>query len=157
MTANKVDPGGHRPNWIAVVLIGLFAIAAVGLTRPTTSAHSPSSVSGLMALKASAQTATPYQTAMADPYPTLIEFYADWCTTCQAMAPTLQALRQRLEGQVNFVMLNIDDPQWQPQVQQFHVNGVPHLALLNSDGSFAGSLVGRTPLQPLMERVANLS
>lgn len=145
----------NRTGWIALALVAVFAIAAVVLTRPT-AASTPSALTGLMALKAAAQEAVPYEEAMNNPQPTVIEFYADWCTTCQAMAPTLDVLRQRNPG-VNFVMLNIDDPQWRQQVQQFQVNGVPHLALLNSDRSLAGNLVGRAPLQPLMERVANLS
>jgi hypothetical protein len=33
---------------------------------------------------------------------------------------------------LNFVMIDIDAPQWQEQIQQFQVQGVPHLALVNS-------------------------
>ncbi|MGF1538595.1 MAG: thioredoxin domain-containing protein [Elainellaceae cyanobacterium] len=146
----------RQTNLIVIALVGLFAIAAVFLTRPDTSSQTLSPVSGLMALKASARAAMPLELALTDPKPTLIEFYADWCTTCQSIAPTLQDIHDRVGGQMNFVMLDIDDPQWRQQVNQFEVNGVPHLALLDSNHTLVDRFVGRVPRQILLSRIADL-
>ncbi|MGB3615343.1 MAG: thioredoxin domain-containing protein [Elainellaceae cyanobacterium] len=145
----------NKTNLVAIALVVLFAIAAVVLTRPDAS-ETVSSVSGLMALKTTAQEAMSYNSAMENHKPTLIEFYADWCTTCQAMAPTLQAVHQQMGDQVNIVMLDIDDPQWRQQVQQFDVSGVPHMTLLQADHTVAETLVGRVPRQVLLNRVTTL-
>lgn len=158
MTVNRVSPTSEvsrRSLW-AFALIATFAIAAFWLTRPVTGAASLSPVSGLMTLKASAQTAMPYETAIANGKPTLIEFYADWCTTCQGMAPTLKSIHQEYGPSVNFVMLNIDDPQWREPVQQFNVTGVPHLVLREGDGAIAETFVGKVPKSILTESLQRL-
>ncbi|RZM82004.1 thioredoxin domain-containing protein [Leptolyngbya iicbica] len=158
MTVNRISATSdvNRRSLWAIALIATFAIAAFWLTRPVTGAQSLSPVSGLMTLKASAQTATPYETAIANGKPTLIEFYADWCTTCQGMAPTLQAIHQDYGAALNFVMLDIDDPQWREQVQQFNVTGVPHLVLRQSDGAITETFVGKVPKSVLVERLQPL-
>ena len=145
-----------RVNRFAIALVALFAIATFWLTHPETPAQPFSAVSGLMTLSAAAQEALPYPVALANQKPTLIEFYADWCTTCQALAPTLQALQHQFGDQVNFVMLNIDDPHWQEQVQQFRVTGVPHLTLLEADQTLADTLVGKVPQLILADRLTAL-
>ncbi|MEO1094156.1 MAG: thioredoxin domain-containing protein [Cyanobacteria bacterium J06638_28] len=152
-TFNSSDP--RKPGFLTIAVVAIFAIAAIFLTRPVTSLQSLSPVSGLMTLKAAAQTAMPYEVAIANPQPTLIEFYADWCTTCQAMAPTLQSVHEQFGDRTNFVMLNIDDPQWQPQIKQFGVSGVPHLVLLNGDQTSADAFIGKVPKSVLAQRLTD--
>ena len=146
----------RRSNLIAIAVVAMFAIAAVFLTRPQTSVGALSPVSGLVALRATAQVATPYTQAMTNPSPTLIEFYADWCTTCQAMAPTLEAVHTQFGDRVNIVMLDIDNPQWASQVRQFRVNGVPHLALVQADQTLVDTWIGKVPKRVLTQRIAEL-
>ena len=158
MTGNSVSKHksiNQRGLW-AIALIVAFAIAALGLTRPVTGGTNVSPVAGLMTLKASAQTAMPYASAITNGKPTLIEFYADWCTTCQGMAPSLSALHQEFDPSINFVMLNIDDPQWRNQVEQFQVTGVPHLVLQAGDGTVAETFVGKVPKSILAESLQYL-
>lgn len=151
--ASQPAPKGNM--WV-IALITVFALAVYFLTTPDTASQSLSPVAGLMSLRAAAQTAIPFDVAVASQKPTLIEFYADWCTTCQAMAPTLQSLHHEFGDRVNFVMLNIDEPQWQGQVQQYRVTGVPHLTLLNADQTLADTFVGKVPQPVLTNRVAAL-
>lgn len=40
--------------------------------------------------------------------PVLVEFYADWCGPCRAVAPVLDDLRQELEGRARVVKFNVD-------------------------------------------------
>ncbi|MGF1459220.1 MAG: thioredoxin domain-containing protein [Leptolyngbyaceae cyanobacterium] len=157
MTVNRGsdNPAMNRGSRWAIVIIATFAIAAFWLTRPVADAHF-SPVSGLMSLKASAQQAMPYQVAMHNGKPTLIEFYADWCTTCQGMAPTLASIHEQLGGSVNWVMLDIDDPQWRDQIQQFHVTGVPHLVLQTGQGAIADSFVGKVPGPILLRSIEQM-
>lgn len=147
MTAkpNPKKSADSGDNLLVIAIVAVFAIGAFFLTRPDTGSQRLSPVSGLMTLRATVQESMPYQVAVANRKPTLIEFYADWCTTCQAMAPTLQAVHQELGDRVNFVMLDIDNPQWRDQVQQFRVTGVPHLALLAPDQTVADTFIGKVP------------
>ncbi len=104
-----------------------------------------SSLTGLAALRASAQEATPYAAAIANGKPTVIEFYADWCGTCQGLAQTMRSLATEYSDRINIVMLNIDDPQWINLVETHHVTGVPQLTALNADHRVQRYLVGAVP------------
>lgn len=143
-------------GWLAAAVVGGFAIATLLLTRANGGGPLLSPLSGLMALKATAQIAMPYDQALANARPTLVEFYADWCTTCQAMAPTLQALHDQYGPQINFVMLDIDDPLWSEPVEQFQVKGVPQLTLLRADQTVADTLIGKVPKPLLAEKLGAL-
>ena len=153
---NARPVGMNRIGVIAIALVAVFAIATVFLTRPQTDPLNFSPVSGLMSLKALAQDAVPYDVAMANSKPTVIEFYADWCATCQALAPSMQSLHDELGRQINFVMLNIDDPQWSRQIQQFRATGVPQLTLLQADQTVANTFVGKVPKSILVQHLQML-
>lgn len=86
--------------------------------------------------------------ARANGRPTLLEFYADWCQACRAMAPAMEQLEQRRRGQLNVVLLNVDNPRWQPELERFEVNGIPQLEFFASNGEPLGRAVGaRTPTE----------
>ena len=127
---------------IAVVL---SVVATVMLTRPAVPVMSMTPLSGLMTLQSMAAESTPYEVALANQKPILIEFYADWCTTCQSMSATVDALHEQYSEQMNFVMLNIDDPQWAQEVANFGASGVPQFTLLNADHQAVETWVGKVP------------
>ncbi|MBM5816161.1 MAG: redoxin domain-containing protein [Cyanobacteria bacterium K_Offshore_surface_m2_239] len=80
--------------------------------------------------------------ALADGKPTLVEFYADWCEACRAMAPAMEAMERRHHGELDVVLLNVDNPRWQPQVDRYGVNGIPHLELFDARGERLGQAIG---------------
>ena len=139
------------------ILLALSIVCLGGLGMPSPAfAASSGGVRGLIALKQMAKDATPYSVALANEHPTLIEFYADWCTTCQSMAPTIQTLHKEYGQTVNFVMIDIDDPQWAGPVEQFSVQGVPQLTLLSGGQEPVETLVGKVPktiLSQVLEQV----
>lgn len=89
--------------------------------------------------------AVPLDTALHNGKPTLVEFYADWCTTCQTMAPDIGQLEQTYGNDINFVMLNVDNPKWLPEVTAFEVDGIPHFIFMNDQGSIMANAVGLQP------------
>ncbi len=140
---------------LCILLLSVFCFFLVGLKH---AAAMPSSLTGLTALRAMAQQSVPYQTALSNGKPTLIEFYADWCTTCQSLAPSVSSFHQKYGSQVNFVMLNVDAPQGSQLLQQFQVKGVPQFFFIRSDHRIAKTLVGRVPdsiLAQLLEQLIN--
>ena len=82
------------------------------------------------------------ETALADGRPTLVEFYADWCEACRAMAPAMETIERSHHGALDVVLLNVDNPRWQPQVERFDVNGIPQLELFDAAGQSVGRSIG---------------
>lgn len=101
-----------------------------------------------------AKTSIPLETALSNGKPTLMEFYANWCTTCQTMAPDLAQLKQQFGGELNFVMLNVDNSKWLPEILRYRVDGIPHFVFLNPAGEELASAIG---LQPHAVMASNLT
>ena len=45
--------------------------------------------------------------ALNNSLPTMLEFYADWCEACQAMAPAMLQTEQKHADQLDVVLVNI--------------------------------------------------
>ncbi|MEO1002239.1 MAG: thioredoxin domain-containing protein [Cyanobacteria bacterium J06638_7] len=93
-------------------------------------------------LEALARRSPDLGTALADGRPTMVEFYADWCEACRAMAPAMEGIERQRRGSLDVVLLNVDNPRWQPQLERYAVNGIPHLELFDAGGSSVGHAIG---------------
>ena len=80
--------------------------------------------------------------ALTNGRPTVIEFYADWCQACRAMAPAMLSLEKSTQGKLDVVMVNVDNPRWQDLVDRYDVNGIPQLDLFGPDGTPRGRSIG---------------
>lgn len=92
-----------------------------------------------------AKASTPLETALANGKPTLMEFYANWCGSCQAMAKDLSEIKQKYAEPLNFVMLNVDNDKWLPEVSKYRVDGIPHFVYLNNKGTAVAETIGEAP------------
>lgn len=144
-----------RENWTERLRNGLVALVAVVMAAGLFLA-SQSRQAGTH-LEALAQEAIPWEQAQANGKPSLVEFYADWCTTCRAMAPLLADLKKEFADQVNFVMLNVDNPKWLPELSRYRVNGIPHFLFLDRQGEVLGSAIGEQPPSILRANVLALA
>ncbi len=81
--------------------------------------------------------------------PTLVEFYADWCDACRTMAPAMETIEAQHRGQLDVVLLNVDNPRWQPELERYDVNGIPQLELFNAAGEAVGRSIGARSLNEL--------
>ncbi|MAT82848.1 MAG: thioredoxin [Gammaproteobacteria bacterium] len=71
--------------------------------------------------------------------PVLVDFHAEWCAPCQAMAPVIADLAQRYRGQVDVLKVDVDRS---PSLaRRYGVRGIPTLMLF-SNGEVAESIVG---------------
>jgi thiol-disulfide isomerase/thioredoxin len=120
---------------VALVAIALGVALYFGLQTQT----------GTASLEKQAEASTPLEVAMSNGKPTFMEFYANWCSSCQAMAPDLDKLKQQYADSVNFVMLNVDNNKWLPEVVKYRVDGIPHFVFFGSDGKAIAQTIGEQP------------
>ncbi|CAA7399480.1 unnamed protein product [Spirodela intermedia] len=110
-----------------------------------------------VSLKDLAVNAIPYEVALSNGMPTVVEFYADWCEVCRELAPDVYKIEEQYKGRVNFVMLNVDNTKWEQELDEFGVEGIPHFAFLDRNGNEEGNVVGKLPKKFLQENVAALA
>lgn len=85
--------------------------------------------------------------------PTVIDFWAPWCENCRYMAPTMFQIEETYKDKVNFVMVNADDPDNWPLIVALGVDAIPHMALLESDGTADTALIGAVPKEWLSDNL----
>ncbi|MBR8836947.1 MAG: thioredoxin family protein [Stigonema ocellatum SAG 48.90 = DSM 106950] len=120
---------------IAIVAIALTVLLALGLRADTTGAS----------LAKLDQHSTPLEVALTNGKPSFMEFYADWCTVCQKMASDITELEKQYSDKVNFVMLNVDNTKWLPEMLRYRVDGIPHFVFLSKDGESIAQAIGDQP------------
>lgn len=140
------------PNKTTNSIIALASAGfAVGLFLFTRAGFSGATLGELAA------SATPYEEALSNGRPTVVEFYADWCEVCREMAPDVYKVEQEYKGLVNFVMLNVDNGKWEQELDEFGVEGIPHFAFLDQKGNEEGNIVGRLPKKYLEDNISALA
>ncbi|MEH2289180.1 thioredoxin family protein [Nostoc sp.] len=120
---------------IVMVAIALSVSLFLGLRTETTSAT----------LAKLSETSTPLEVAVSNGKPSLVEFYADWCTVCQKMAPDITQLETQYADKMNFVMLNVDNTKWLPEMLKYRVDGIPHFVFLSQQGETIAQAIGDQP------------
>ncbi|WP_392531978.1 thioredoxin family protein [Nostoc sp. C117] len=120
---------------IAMVAIALSVSLFLGLRTETTSAT----------LAKLSDSSTPLEVALSNGKPSLVEFYADWCAVCQKMAPDIAQLETQYADKLNFVMLNVDNTKWLPEMLKYRVDGIPHFMFLKPGGETIAQAIGDQP------------
>lgn len=69
----------------------------------------------------------------------LVDFWAEWCAPCRALAPVVEKVAEANTGKLKVYKLNVDENP--ASAQQFGIQGIPTL-LLFKGGKVAHQIVG---------------
>lgn len=74
--------------------------------------------------------------------PVLVDFWAEWCGPCKALAPKLEEIAGEMSGKAKIVKVDVDaNPD---TASKYGVRGIPTLVLFKA-GKEVGRLVGNQP------------
>jgi thioredoxin 1 len=79
--------------------------------------------------------------------PVLVDFWAQWCGPCKAIAPILEEIAQKYSDKIKIVKLDVDSNPATPP--KFGVRGIPTLILFK-DGQAKATQVGLLSKNELM-------
>ena len=85
--------------------------------------------------------------------PVLVDFWAEWCGPCHAVAPVLDKIVEERGDELKLVKVNIDEEQ--ALSQRYGVMSIPTMILFK-DGAPAAAAVGAQPKSAL-ERTLGLA
>ena len=71
--------------------------------------------------------------------PVLVDYWAEWCGPCKAIAPLLEEIAEEYGDKIKVAKLNIDDNSNTPP--KYGIRGIPTLMLFK-DGEVASTQVG---------------
>ena len=93
------------------------------------------------------------QTTLMANKPMVVDFYATWCGPCKELAPVLDELEKKYEGEVIFQRIDVDQ---RPELaQEFGIQAIPMLMFITPKGEYQ-TIVGYQDAPVIEERIAEL-
>jgi thioredoxin 1 len=84
--------------------------------------------------------------------PVIVDFWAEWCGPCKALAPILDEIASEVAG-AKVVKVNVDEAS--ELAQQYGIRGIPTLIFFK-DGEVKSTLVGNQPKAEILKSITDL-
>ena len=85
--------------------------------------------------------------------PVIVDFWAEWCGPCHAVAPVLDKIAEERADEIRLVKINVDENQ--ELMVRYGVQSIPTIVLFK-DGEPAAAVIGAQP-KGAIERGLGLS
>ncbi|MCY4523347.1 MAG: thioredoxin [Halobacteriovoraceae bacterium] len=86
--------------------------------------------------------------------PVLVDFWAEWCGPCRALAPILEEVASELGDKANVAKINVD--QNSELAQKYEVRSIPTLIFFKN-GEIAKTLIGVQSKEEIKKTLEELS
>ena len=84
----------------------------------------------------------------------MVDFWAEWCQPCRAIAPALEELAEESKGSVSLAKVNVDD---NPQLAaRYGVRSIPTI-LFMKDGKVMDQVIGAVPKSQMKKKLDALA
>jgi thioredoxin 1 len=90
---------------------------------------------------------------LGSPLPAVVDFWAEWCGPCRAIAPAVSQLAAEYEGRALVAKVNTDE--CQEVLMRYGIRGIPTLIYFKN-GQEAGRIVGLTGYATLKNKLETL-
>lgn len=86
--------------------------------------------------------------------PVIVDFWAEWCGPCKALAPILEEISNEVNGSAKVVKVNVDEAG--ELAQQYGIRGIPTLIFFKG-GEVKSTLVGNQPKAEILKNINELT
>jgi len=82
--------------------------------------------------------------------PVVVDFWAEWCGPCRAVAPVLEEISNEYSSKIKIVKINTDE---EPQLaMQYGVSSIPNMSVFQS-GEVVKAIIGAKPKLVLLKEL----
>jgi len=83
--------------------------------------------------------------------PVLVDFWAEWCPPCKALAPTLEEIAGEMVDKIHVLKLDVDANQ--TAASTYGIRSIPTMILFK-DGKAVDQLMGKVPKATLVSFIS---